>query len=135
MSKFNDGLTNNEWLLLECLWENSPKNGREAVEYMKKSAGWSRSTTLTMLRRMTEKGLIECEEKNDLKMYSPLVERQEAVVKETQNFLSRVYKGSISVMMSAIAQKQDLTREEIEELYEILDNAKKKEMNKKCSIG
>lgn len=125
MSKFNDGLTNNEWLLLECLWENSPKNGREAVEYMKKSAGWSRSTTLTMLRRMTEKGLIECEEKNDLKMYSPLVERQEAVVKETQNFLSRVYKGSISVMMSAIAQKQDLTREEIEELYEILDNAKK----------
>ena len=78
-----------------------------------------------MLRRMTEKGLVECEEKNDLKMYSPLVERQEAVVKETQNFLSRVYKGSISVMMSAIAQKQDLTREEIEELYEILDNARK----------
>lgn len=125
MSKFNDGLTNNEWLLLECLWENSPKNGRETVEYMKKSVGWSRSTTLTMLRRMTEKGLIECEEKNDLKMYSPLVERQEAVVKETQNFLSRVYNGSISVMMSAIAQKQDLSREEIEELYEILDNAKK----------
>jgi len=125
MSKFNDGLTNNEWLLLECLWENSPRNGRETVEFMKKSAGWSRSTTLTMLRRMTEKGLIECEEKNDLKMYSPLVERQEAVVKETQNFLSRVYKGSISVMMSAIAQKQDLTREEIEELYEILDNARK----------
>ncbi|MBQ2758534.1 MAG: BlaI/MecI/CopY family transcriptional regulator [Clostridia bacterium] len=125
MSKFHDGLTNNEWLLLECLWENSPKNGRETVEYMKKSVGWSRSTTLTMLRRMTEKGLVECEEKNDLKMYSPLVERQEAVVKETQNFLSRVYKGSISVMMSAIAQKQDLTREEIEELYEILDNAKK----------
>lgn len=125
MSKFYDGLTTNEWLLLECLWENSPKNGRETVEYMKKSAGWSRSTTLTMLRRMTEKGLIECEEKNDLKMYSPLVERQEAVVKETQNFLSRVYKGSISVMMSAIAQKQDLSREEIEELYEILDNAKK----------
>ncbi|MBR3975030.1 MAG: BlaI/MecI/CopY family transcriptional regulator [Clostridia bacterium] len=125
MSKFHDGLTNNEWLLLECLWENSPKNGRETVEYMKKSVGWSRSTTLTMLRRMTEKGLIECEEKNDLKMYSPLVERQEAVVKETQNFLSRVYNGSISVMMSAIAQKQDLTREEIEELYEILDNARK----------
>lgn len=125
MSKFHDGLTNNEWLLLECLWENSPKNGRETVEYMKKSVGWSRSTTLTMLRRMTEKGLIECEEKNDLKMYSPLVERQEAVVKETQNFLSRVYNGSISVMMSAIAQKQDLSREEIEELYEILDNAKK----------
>ena len=125
MSKFHDGLTNNEWLLLECLWENSPKNGRETVEYMKKSVGWSRSTTLTMLRRMTEKGLVECEEKNDLKMYSPLVERQEAVVKETQNFLSRVYKGSISVMMSAIAQKQDLTREEIEELYEILDNARK----------
>lgn len=125
MSKFFDGLTNNEWLLLECLWESSPKNGREAVEFMKNSAGWSRSTTLTMLRRMSEKGLILCDEKDELKMYSPKVKREDAVIRETDDFLSRVYKGSISVMMSSIAKKQDLSREEIDELYSILDSMKK----------
>ena len=55
-------LTPSECLLMECLWEHSPRTGREAVEDLSLRAGWSRSTTLTMLRRMTEKGLIACDE-------------------------------------------------------------------------
>ena len=50
-------LTNAEWSLMECLWESSPRTGREAVEYLKKRVGWKRSTTLTMLSRMTERAL------------------------------------------------------------------------------
>ena len=62
-----DHLTPTEWSLMECLWENAPRTGREAVEYLAHSAGWSRSTTLTMLRRMTEKGLIALDEKRQRK--------------------------------------------------------------------
>ena len=47
-------LTPTEWHLMECLWEQAPRTGREATEYMAESVGWTRSTTLTMLRRMTE---------------------------------------------------------------------------------
>jgi BlaI family penicillinase repressor len=76
-----------------------------------------------MLRRMTEKGLVRCEEKDGVKAYSPLVRREDAVIKETDDFLNRVYKGSVSLMMSAITKKQELTKEEIEELYAILREA------------
>jgi BlaI family penicillinase repressor len=116
-------LTNTEWNLMECLWELSPRTGREAADYMREHAGWSRSTTLTMLRRMTGKGLIRCEEKNGIKAYSPLLRREDSVVKETDDFIKRVYKGSVSLMMSAITKKQELTKEEIEELYAILRKA------------
>ena len=57
-------LTAAEWHLMECLWEKSPRTGREATEYLERCAGWSRSTTLTMLRRMTEKRLIACGEED-----------------------------------------------------------------------
>ncbi len=123
MPENNINFTPTEWNLMECLWESAPCTGREATEYLKKRVGWSRSTTLTLLRRMTEKGVIRCEEIDGLKAYSPLVKREDAVMRETKDFLSRVYKGSVSMMMSSITKKLELTREEIDELYGILRRA------------
>jgi len=130
MNVENISLTNAEWNLMECLWEASPRTGREATEYMRKHVGWSRSTTLTMLGRMTKKGLIRCEDNEGIKVYSPLIKREDAVIRETDDFLNRVYKGSVSLMMSAITKKQELTKEEIEELYAILREAEVKEGEK-----
>lgn len=116
-------LTPTEWNLMECLWENAPRTGRECVEYLNKSVGWSRSTTLTMLRRMTEKNMIECLTDGDVLRYAPLIRREDAVMQETENFLDRVYQGSVSMLMSAITRKQQLSKEEIDELYAILQQA------------
>jgi len=116
-------LTHAEWSLMECLWDHSPRSGREAIEYMREHCGWSRSTTLTMLRRMTEKGILRCEDGPEVKLYTPLVRREDAVTRETEEFLTRVYNGSISLMMSAMTRRQKLSREEIDELYDILRRA------------
>jgi len=116
-------LTEAEWKLLECLWEHSPRTGRETVDYMTKTVGWTRSTTLTMLRRMSEKGLISCDESGDVLRYSPLVQRDEAALRETKSFIDRVYKGSVSLLVNALTQKQELSREDIDELYAILRRA------------
>ena len=118
-------LTAAEWHLMECLWEKSPRTGREATEYLAQHAGWSRSTTLTMLRRMTDKGLIACAEAGGVKVYSPLLARNDAALRTMEDFLHRVYHGSVSMMMSAITQKQELSRQEIDELYAILRQAEK----------
>lgn len=116
-------LTPTEWNLMECLWEHSPRTGREAVEYLEEKMGWSRSTTLTLLRRMTEKGLIRCGEEKGVKVYSPLVLRADAALRETDSFLSRIYQGSVSMMVSAMTEKQALSRTEIDALYAILREA------------
>ena len=122
----NDGnLTPNEWYVMECLWEKSSCTGRDAVEHLQAAVGWSRSTTLTMLRRMTEKGLICCKEENGLLVYSPLLDRDAATHRETSSFLSRVYHGSVGMMLSAMTQKEALSKKEIEELYAILKEAEK----------
>lgn len=118
-------LTAAEWNLMECLWHRSPCTGREAIDYLAQSAHWSRSTTLTMLRRMTEKGLISCQEQNGVNTYSPLVRREAAVNQATDSFLDRVYHGSVSMMLSAFTQKHTLSEAEIAELFTILEEAKK----------
>lgn len=113
-----------EWNVMEHLWNHAPCTGREVIDALSESAGWSRSTTLTMLRRMTQKGLIECAEHKGVNTYSPLVRRETATIRETVDFLDRVYHGSVSMMLSTFTKRQPLTPKEIEELYAILDEAK-----------
>ncbi len=123
MEVHDKNLTPTEWHLMECLWERAPRTGREAVEDLARRAGWSRSTTLTMLRRMTEKGLIRCEEPDGIRVYSPALPREEAVLHETDSFLGRVFQGSVSAMVSAMTHKQKLSRAEIDALYDIIREA------------
>lgn len=118
-------LSEAEWHVLESLWEDSPKVGSQIVADMEVRKGWSRSTTLTMLRRMTDKGLIACDDSGKMKTYTSLVHREEAVKKETESFLNRVYHGSVGMLLNNFVEKKGLSVEEIAKLREILDQAEK----------
>lgn len=120
MARNNINLTDAEWNVMEFLWENPPKSGRETIDYMKESLEWNRSTTLTLLRRLEDKNAIYSEILNDVKVYYPSISREQAAIKETTSFLSKVYNGSLSMMLSTFTQKQNLSKNEIQELYDIL---------------
>ena len=119
-------LSEAEWNIMESLWEYSPKVGSQIAADMVTRTGWSRSTTLTMLKRMSEKGLITCEDNGRMRTYIPVIEREDAVKKETESFLKRVYHGSISMLVSGFVERQRLSQEELAELREILDKAEEK---------
>ena len=116
-------LTGGEWHVLSALWEENPQTVMQLVAKLRDNVGWAKSTTITTLRRMEEKGLVRCEIIGKGKSYTPAVEREKAVVAETRSFLDRVYRGSVGLMMSAMASRQELTREEIAQLRAILDEA------------
>ena len=113
-------LTSAEWNIMECLWERAPQTGRELTEAMEKRIGWSRSTTLTLLRRMVAKGAVLCDTEGTKNTFSPAVRREDAALAEAETFLNRVYQGSLSMMVSAMTHKQAVSKQELDELYELL---------------
>ena len=126
MGENNINLTDAEWNVMECLWEKNPRTGRETIDWLKERMGWSRSTTLTLLRRMEEKGAVGSKASGEVKRFFPLITRETAALQETKDFLGRVYKGSLGMMLSAFTKKQDLSRDEIDELYAILNELEAK---------
>ena len=120
MSENRINLTSAEWNIMEGLWEKSPITGRDITDMMESRMGWNRSTTLTLLRRLEEKGAIATNDEGRKKLFSPVVLREEAALQETESFLERVYNGSVSMMLSAMTKKQALSKEEISELYAML---------------
>ena len=120
MEKEHIRLTDAEWAVMECLWEKEPRTGREASQWLGKRMGWTRSTSLTLLRRLEAKGAVAGEADGERKAFRPLIRREDAALRETESLLDRVYKGSLSLMVSSLTQKQPLRQEEIDELYSIL---------------
>lgn len=119
-------VTNSEWYLMNCLWEENPRSLMQLVPLLKEKIGWSKSTCATMVRRMSEKGLIRFEEKGKTKYFYPNVKKEDVVVQETRDFLQRIYDGSIGMMMSALVRQNDLSKEDIQELQKILKTAEQK---------
>lgn len=126
MEKESVSLSDAEWKVMEELWNCKSATGRELCEQMDHRCGWNRSTTLTLLRRMEAKGAVESAQEGPVKVFRPLLRREEAALRETESFLGRVYHGSLSMMVSTLSRKQALSRKEIDELYALLREAEVK---------
>lgn len=122
-------VTKSEWYVMSSLWEEYPRTLMQLVPLLKERVGWSKSTCATMVRRMAEKGLIGYEEKGKTKYFFPKVDKDDVAVQETREFLERIYDGSIGLMMSALVNQNDLSKEDIRELQEILTTAEESAQN------
>ena len=126
MSRDAVSLTEAEWKVMEELWDSGGATGRELTERLEKKMGWNRSTTLTLLRRMEGKKALEVRQEGAVRTFVPLLRREDAALQETESFLSRVYHGSLSLMVSTLSRRQALSRKEIDELYALLKEAEVK---------
>ena len=115
-------LSQSEWRVMEALW-TGPKTLMELVRGLGASAGWAKSTVTTMVRRMEEKGLLSYELQGRAKLFRAAVRREDVVAAETESLLSRAYHGSVGLLVNALAEQQQLSRSDIEELYAILRKA------------
>lgn len=118
----NITLGKSEWVVMEQLWGSAPRTYAQLCHALAENPpGWSRSTVQTMLERMTGKGLLRYEVVGRARQYSPTVSRNAVAMSETKSLLERAFDGSASMMMNALVQGEMLTRQEVAELYAILE--------------
>lgn len=120
-------VTQSEWHIMELLWE-APRTLMELVNILTEKQGWAKSTVTTMVRRMDTKGLISYEIHGRTKTFVPAVSREEAVLRETDSLLRKAYNGSLGLLVSAMVRRNELSQEDIDELYAILKEAEVKEL-------
>lgn len=102
--------------ILEVLWAaGEALNANEIRIRLNEKKDWERTTVLTLIRRLLDKGVI-AQEKREVYYYAPCVERNSYVKEETKSFLNKFFKGSAKNLAAALIEDEDLSREDIEEL-------------------
>lgn len=116
-----------EWKIMEYLWEESPRTLMQIVKAMNEQVGWAKSTVTTMVARMEAKGLLRYEDGGRAKLIHPAVTRDEAASYETNNLVDRVFGGSVTSLLAQFVSSRSISKEEIDELYDLLKRAEEKD--------
>lgn len=118
-------LSAGEWRIMERLWEKNPQTLMELVRELGPETGWSKSTIVTMVGRLEAKGAIRYTEAGRARQYAPVIPREQVAREETESLLRRVYRGSVGMLVNALADSRGLTDQDIEELSAVLEKARR----------
>lgn len=120
-------LSEAEWKVMNVLWEEAPQTIMQLTRRFQETTGWTKHTIMTFLKRMEDKDAVYYEDGGRAKLYYPNIERREAVLQETEEFLERVFDGRLWLMLNTMVEQKALSGKEIAELYEILRQAEASE--------
>lgn len=113
-------LTDTEWKIMMVLWEESPLTCREIEDTLKEETGWTRHSIISFLKRMMKKNYVRMEEAKPARLYYPLLNKDETVLQETRSFVEKVFDGKMGLLVTSLADNEDITKEEIDSMIKLL---------------
>ena len=100
----------------EILWEHQPVKSSELVRLCAEKLGWKKSTTYTVIKRLTERGVVKTEDA----VVTALVSRGAVQCAESRAFVERNFRGSLPGFLSAFVGGRGLSTEEADELRRMI---------------
>ena len=113
-----------EMQVLSALWDDAPQTATDLTNRIGKANGWTQATVKTLLARLVQKGAVTTEAEGRRYLYSPAIERAEAVGEESQRFVDRLFGGRVSPLIAHLADREALTDTDIAEIEALLRRLK-----------
>ena len=106
-----------EYRFCLILWRSEPVTCAELAKICKEELDWSRTTTYTVIKRLSERGVI----KNENSIVSSLVSKEDVQVSEIDEMMEKTFEGSLHAFIAAFARRQSLSEKDIEEIKKIIE--------------
>ncbi|SDZ39032.1 BlaI family transcriptional regulator, penicillinase repressor [Evansella caseinilytica] len=119
-------ISNAELEVMKVIWQHAPINTNEVIDKLSKTTSWNPKTIQTMLIRLKKKGVLSAHKEGRVFVYTPNVAESDYVEIESKSFLNRFYNGALGPMVLNFLEKDRLSEEEIDELYQILEERKQR---------
>ena len=105
-----------EYKFCLILWENEPIKSGDLVKLCREKLGWKNTTTYTVIKRLSERGVV----KNENTIVSSLVSKEEIQEAEIVDMVEKTFEGSLPAFIAAFGRHERLTEEEIENIKRMI---------------
>ncbi|MBE6718756.1 MAG: BlaI/MecI/CopY family transcriptional regulator [Ruminococcaceae bacterium] len=112
-----------EYRFCLILWEHEPVKSSELVRLCKEQLGWKPTTTYTVIKRLSERGVL----KNENTVVTSLVSKDEVQAAEINEMVEKIFEGSLPAFIAAFTKHRKISEEEIDEVQKMIDNFRKGE--------
>ena len=106
-----------EYRFCLILWEHEPVKSTELARLCREQLGWSKTTTYTVIKRLSERGVVQ----NENTIVTALISKEEAQMSELDELVEKKFEGSLPAFIAAFARRQELSDAEIEEIRRIIE--------------
>lgn len=106
-----------EYRFCLILWEREPIRSRDLAELCKARLGWSKTTTYTVIKRLSDRGVV----KSENAVVTSLVSKDEAQVAELDELMEKRFENSLPAFIAAFAKRQKLSEQDIDALRRIIE--------------
>lgn len=114
--------------VMKAVWAaREPVTRAQLEQLLGSKKQWAPTTILAMLIRLEQKGFLEREKQGRAYRIRPLVSREEYIQVESQSALGRMFGGSAKNLIAALHQCHALSRQEVQELADYLEELKQEE--------
>ncbi len=112
-----------EYRFCLILWEHEPVKSKELVKLCEEQLGWKPTTTYTVIKRLSERGVV----KNENTIVTSLVSKEEAQAAEIDELVDRTFEGSLPAFIAAFTKHQKFSDKELDEVQRMIDRYRKGE--------
>lgn len=106
-----------EYRFCLILWEHEPVRSRELVSLCEQQLGWKPTTTYTVIKRLSERGVL----KSENSIVSSLITKDEVQAAEIDELVEKKFEGSLPAFVAAFTKHRKITEEEIDEVQRMID--------------
>ncbi len=100
------GLGALEMEILDIVWEMDRVTSRDVFERMRDKRRLGQSTVLTVLRRLSNRGILRREAGGEVYVYSPAIGREELAGQMIDNVIRLIYRGNSKAVMDYLVSKK-----------------------------
>jgi BlaI family penicillinase repressor len=115
--------TDAELAILRVLWSLGSSTVRQVHVALSETRPTAYTTTLKLLQIMTEKGLVERDESDRSHVYRARMGEEQTQRQLLQDLLDRAFNGSAAKLVLQALSTRRATREELDEIRQVLDDA------------
>ena len=105
----------------EIIWENEPLTTNQLIKICADELEWKRTTTYTVLKKLSEKGIFKTENS----VVTSVISRQEFDAMQSEQFVEENFKGSLPAFLAAFTARRKLSDKEIDEMKALIEQMRR----------
>lgn len=105
-----------EYRLCLILWEHEPIKSSELVQMCREQLGWKPTTTYTVIKRLSERGVL----KNENTVVTSLVSKDQVQAAEIDKLVEKTFEGSLPAFVAAFTKHRRLSAKEVDEVQAMI---------------
>ena len=110
-----------EYRFCLILWEHEPVKSGKLVELCKDRLGWKPTTTYTVIKKLSERGVL----KNENTIVTSLVSKDQVQASELNEMVEKTFEGSLPAFIAAFTKHRKISEAEIDAVQEMIDRYRK----------